>query len=140
LEVYRPKNSQEGKIVEVKVALAEWVQKEPRVASTKTPPVESGELSNELGFTVHVLTHELAARFNVEMKPGVLVIAVENGTPAARKGLKPGDVITSVNQQAVAAPQEFRDALKKADLKKGVTLNLISRDKTRSMVLKKGGD
>src|SRR5262249_17730219 len=98
LDVYRPQTNQEGKEVQVKVTVAEWVQKETPRATAKTG--DPGEWSNELGFTVHVLTHELAERFNVEMKPGVLIIAVDNGTPAARKGLRPGDIITSVNQQS----------------------------------------
>jgi serine protease Do len=125
--------------MQVKVALAEWVQKNPSLTSAKLGG-RAGELSNELGFTVHILTHELAARFNVEMKPGVLVIKVEEGTVAARKGLKPGDIVTSVNQQTVTSPEQFRDALKKADLKRGVALSLISGAKTRSLVLKKGGE
>ena len=125
--------------MEVNIAPEEWVQK-PLSTASATSPGRAGEWTNELGFTGHILTHDLAARFNVEMKRGVLVIAVENGSPASHKAIKPGDIITSVNQQAVTNPQQFRDALKQADLKKGVTLSLISREKTRSVVLKKSGD
>jgi S1-C subfamily serine protease len=70
----------------------------------------------------------------------VVVIAVDKSTPAARKGIKPGDVITSVNQQAIASPQQFRDALKNADLKKGVAVKLLSGSTTRVEVLQAGGD
>lgn len=93
-----------------------------------------------MGVTVHPLTRELAKQFGVDLTPGVVVIAVDQGTPAARKGIKPGDIITSVNHQAVASPQEFRDALKGADLKKGVAFKLLSGSATRVEVLKEGGD
>jgi len=42
------------------------------------------------------------------------------------KGLKPGDIITGLNQQTVTNTRQFRDALRKADLKKGVIVNFVS--------------
>jgi len=87
---------------------------------------------------VHGLTSELANQFGVGMTDGVILMAVENGSPADLKGLKPGDIITSVNQQAVANPKQFRDAIKKADLKKGVIINFISGSTARFEVLKQG--
>jgi S1-C subfamily serine protease len=65
---------------------------------------------------------------------------VEKGTPAARKGIKPGDIITSVNQQAVASAKQFRDAVKNADLKKGVKVELVSGSTARVEVLSEGGN
>jgi serine protease Do len=72
----------------------------------------------------------------VGLTQGVVVIGVDKGTPAARKGFKPGDIITAINQQAVASPKEFRDALKGADLKKGVSVKLLSGTAARVEVLK----
>ena len=78
----------------------------------------------------------MAKQFGVEMTDGVILMAVENGSPADLKGLKPGDIITSVNQQSVATPKQFREAVKKADLKKGVIINFISGNTARFEVLK----
>ena len=63
-------------------------------------------------------------------------MSVEKGTPADVKGLKAGDVITSLNQQAVNNPKQFRDVLHKADLKKGIIVNVVSGKTARFEVLK----
>jgi Do/DeqQ family serine protease len=42
---------------------------------------------------------------------GVLVVSVEGGSPAARAGLRDGDVVLSVNRQAVASVEDMRRLL-----------------------------
>jgi serine protease Do len=58
-----------------------------------------------LGVTVQELTPELAAYFGV--KDGLLVSAVQADSPAAKAGIKAGDVIGSVDGKAVAASDEL---------------------------------
>jgi serine protease Do len=134
LEVYRTDPTGHGKSIQVKVQPAEWVEPVSTLASAERGPGESTAAG--LGVTVHPLTRELAKQFGVGLTQGVVVIGVDKGTPAARKGFKPGDIITAVNQQAVASPKEFRDALKGADLKKGVSVKLLSGTAARVEVLK----
>ena len=62
--------------------------------------------------------------------PGVLVTAVEAGSPAAQRGLRPGDVITHVNRQRVRALPEAREIIESS---RSVVLQ-ISRD-NRSLLL-----
>lgn len=46
---------------------------------------------------------------------GVLVASIAPGSPAARSGLEPGDVIVAVNRQPVASLAELRRALRGVD-------------------------
>jgi serine protease Do len=77
-----------------------------------------------LGVNVQDLTPELAAYFGV--KDGLLVNGVQADTPAAKAGIKAGDVIGSVNGKAVGSPDELIKEL--ADKDGEVTIG-VTRDK-----------
>jgi serine protease Do len=130
LDVFR-----QGKNIQVKVSPAEWSEPAPAVAKASRSPAAKSD-SKSIGLTVQNLTSELADQFGVDLTEGVLVTSVEKGTPADRKGFKPGDIITSVNQQPVSTSKQFQDALQKADLKKGIIINLVSANTARFEILK----
>jgi serine protease Do len=77
-----------------------------------------------LGVTVEELTPELAVYFGV--KDGLLVNAVQAESPAAKAGIKAGDVIGSVNGKAVTSSSELVKEL--ADKDGEVTIG-VTRDK-----------
>jgi serine protease Do len=52
-------------------------------------------MRGRIGVQVQEMTDELAASFGLKELNGALVAAVEKGGPAARAGLKPGDVVLS---------------------------------------------
>ena len=79
-------------------------------------------------------------QFGVEKTEGVIVTEVEKGGEAERKGIKPGDIITEVNQKAVTTGKQFKDALKDANPKKGIIVNLISKGVSKFEVLKETGE
>ena len=79
-----------------------------------------------LGVGIEELTPQLAEYFGT--KDGVLVTSVEPDTPAAKAGLKAGDVITSVNGKAVSNGGELVEAVQSADDGADVTLGYV-RDK-----------
>ncbi|MCM3879586.1 MAG: PDZ domain-containing protein [Vicinamibacterales bacterium] len=68
-------------------------------------------LSNRgrLGVSVQDVTPELAEYFGV--KSGVLVVSVSPDSPAAKAGLKAGDVITAVDGKTVSSPGDLMRAL-----------------------------
>jgi membrane-associated protease RseP (regulator of RpoE activity) len=85
-----------------------------------------------LGVRVQDLSEELASYFGV--KSGVLVAGVEADAPAAKAGVKAGDVITAVNGQAITDPGELRREVAKVD--DGKTADLaVTRDK-KALTLK----
>lgn len=129
LKVYR-----KGGMAQVEVAPGEWPQEPAVVVSNRNEPAAGPP--PPLGVKVQSLTHELAARLGVAEGEGVLVASVEKNSPAARKGLRAGDVITSIDEQPTNNPKQFNAALKKADLRRGVLMNFISSSTPRFEVIK----
>lgn len=62
-----------------------------------------------LGIECESIGDQLAEYFGV--KQGVLVLSVEKDTPAAKAGLKAGDVITKIGERQVATPSEIISAV-----------------------------
>ena len=136
LDVYRSEGTAPGKMHKIKVSPDEWVQPLAAIVSNRSNSANERDFT-AFGVTIHSMNRSLANRFGLESTTnGVIIIAVEKDTPAARKGIKPGDIITSINHEAVATPTQFRDAVKKADLKRGVTLTLFRDETTRFETLK----
>jgi len=71
----------------------------------------------KLGLNVQDLTPELAEKFKIKDKKGVLVSKVESGSAAQEQGLREGDLIKEFNRQPVNSADEFKSAL--AQIKKG---------------------
>jgi serine protease Do len=95
--------------------------------------VPGGLSGRRLGVDVDPLTDQLAQYFGA--KEGVLVRSVADGSPAARSGLKAGDVITSINGQPVRSREDLVRALRDArddELKIGIV-----RDKKETTVTTK---
>jgi serine protease Do len=65
--------------------------------------------------------------------PGALVVAVEPGSPAARAGVEPGQVIVEVAGHAVRTAQETSAALRAARSQPPVGLRLRGPGKTSAV-------
>ena len=82
---------------------------------------------NPLGLKVSDLTPDLKRKFSLTADRGVVITQLDEEGPAFEVGLKPGTVITAVNQEPVTSVEEFQKRIAEADLKKGVML-FISQD------------
>jgi predicted metalloprotease with PDZ domain len=80
-----------------------------------------------LGMALADLNEDLAPYFSVKKGEGVLVFSVEEESPAAKAGIRGGDVIAGVNGVAVGTCSDVNDAL--AELEKGdkVSLDVLRR-------------
>jgi serine protease Do len=80
-----------------------------------------------LGIAVQPVTPALAERLGLPEKEGVLVQRVEDASPAAEAGVRPGDVIVEVNRQRVNTVDELKAAVEKRPKGKPVLL-MVRRD------------
>jgi serine protease Do len=93
-------------------------------AETAAEPSESpGEMADRFGFSVQDLTPELAERLKIPPGQGVIVSGVEEGGPAARAGVRAGDVIAEVNRERVRSVADFTRAL--GQMRRGNNLLLL---------------
>lgn len=60
-----------------------------------------------IGVQLQELTFDLATRLKLQEAKGALVAAVQRGGPADRAGIRPGDVILSVNDQAIESTADL---------------------------------
>jgi serine protease Do len=85
-----------------------------------------------LGVTLSALTDALKKQYTLaDDQKGVVVTAVTGGSPAAEKGLKPGDVIVEVGQTEVTNPE---------DVAKKVTEARNGGRKSVLLLVESGGD
>src|SRR6185295_820135 len=64
-----------------------------------------------LGVNIYSLTPDMAKSLNITNTQGVLVSQVTEGSAAQKAGIKPGDVITSINGQTIKSNSELRNAI-----------------------------
>ncbi|NQT11167.1 MAG: PDZ domain-containing protein, partial [Planctomycetes bacterium] len=92
----------------VPVNLAKWVSRQL---------MADGSVHRaQLGVMIQPLTHELAEQFGLEPRDGVLVADISADTPAAKAGLKPGDVIVDYDGQTVSSPRELQAAVERSEV------------------------
>ncbi len=83
-----------------------------------------------LGVSLQEVNQSLAEQFKVKVNQGVLISQVFPNTPAAKAGLKAGDVILEFDGKTIASPHELQGLVEMA--KPGATAPLtIIRDGTR---------
>jgi Do/DeqQ family serine protease len=100
----------QGREQQVKATLGEFTQE------AAAAPNDDGGANNtetgQLGISVEPLTPEMAAQLGLRSgTQGLVVTTVDPAGPAADSGLRQGDVIEQVNQQAVRSAADVKAAL-----------------------------
>jgi len=83
----------------------------PTEGETETA-VAGEDQAQQLGITVQELTDQLAERLGAQNVSGVVVSRVTPNSPADRKGIERGDIITSVNNKPVKSVRDYQAAVK----------------------------
>ncbi|MDR2161530.1 MAG: DegQ family serine endoprotease [Desulfovibrio sp.] len=88
---------------------------------------EGGAISDKLGLSLRPVTPDDARRLGLKSKDGILVSALDEKGPAARAGIRSGDVILAVNNVRVNTPAEFAKQAEAGAKQRGALLLHISR-------------
>ena len=107
--------------------------------ASREAPVPGTSVVSALGMKISGVTRaqqrELGLREDVR---GVVVVALDRGSPAAGQGIRPGTVITEVQNEAVDSPGGFVrriEALKAEGRRSAVLLVLAANGQTRLIAL-----
>ncbi|MBI3708792.1 MAG: DegQ family serine endoprotease [Proteobacteria bacterium] len=110
-----------GREITLDVKVGELEENEQQAGATQRggradPNTSGGQTPVEaLGMTLSPLTPELRERFEVpERTRGVIVTKVDDGSNAAERGMRPGDVIVEVAQEEVTTPGQVVAKVKDA--------------------------
>ena len=95
-----------------------------RKGQSRVFEVEIGELKEEekdfeqssakqrFGMKVEKVTPQLAKEFGLSETTGILIVQVDNNSPAAEAGLKPGDIILEIDQAPARNLDDFLEKTK----------------------------
>lgn len=133
----------EGNPKEFKFRLSPRVMEVPPLTMDQGNLYSDGDLLNNrdllwlangrrIGVSTVELTKQLADYFGIADGKGVLVTSVTEGGPAAKAGLRAGDVITAVDGEAIDSPGDISRAINRK--KEGdITLTVI-RNKSQQTI------
>jgi S1-C subfamily serine protease len=127
----------DGKPVKVAIKTTELPSE-----SAKPPPAPPTDARRRdkpekgIGLTVQPLNKVPVEQLELKDARGVFVSGAEFGGLADLAGLQHGDVITEINRQPIETVEQYNDALKKAELGKGL-LVFFNRQGTLSYALVK---
>jgi len=89
--------------------------------------------SNRLGVSVADLTAE--QKKTLELKGGVVIKEVQDG-PAAMIGLRPGDVISHLNNQAILSAKNFTEIAKELPKNRSVSMRVLRQGRASFITFK----
>lgn len=110
----------DGKRIDLEVVVGE-LQDETVVASKK-PDVEK-----DFGLIVQNITPEIARHLKLKDTRGVIVTEVEPNSPAYNADIREGDIIIKIGKKTIKNVNDFKEALKKANIKEGIVIFLRRR-------------
>jgi serine protease Do len=100
-------------------------------------PAEAVDDLSDLGFRAIPLDQDIAKRLDVKVGEGLLIAEVTPGSPAARAGLRPGQLLLSVDRRPVNDEAALRAALQEAEGTDALLLRIRDGRGARYVVLER---
>ncbi len=109
------------------------------VQAEEGPEVATEGENEQLGLSVEPLNESSAKRSRTTRTEGLVITEVSPQGLAAKAEIRPGDIIVSINGQEITTITQFKEALAKGDLKKGVRMVVESQGMERFAFLRQQG-
>jgi len=124
-----------GRMMNLQVIVGE-MQEEVQVSENNNKNEGNPVDINELGLLVSNITNDIKEKFNIPNNiEGVIVLNVESGSDASKKGILPGDIISEVSQFKIFTPLDLKSRLKdEINASRDFALLLINRKGTLSYI------
>ena len=92
------------------------------------------------GLIVQSVTRSISRYLDIPFVKGVIIVEVNQGSPADMTGLEPGDVILSVNGEDVNKPSDIRTVILENDFRSGdkVTLQIFRNGNYKKVKMRLG--
>ena len=126
----------DGQFQTLQVEIGELDESEAQVAAVDPTSPESTEELQALGMTLTGMNEEVRDRFEIgEQALGVVVTDVTIESPAAEKGIRPGDIIVEVADEEVTSPDQVVSKITQLrQAKRKIVLFLLERGGDRRYV------
>ncbi len=86
-----------------------------------------------MGLAPGAITPQIAEQLNLRDTTGVVVLSVSQGGPADDAGIRPGDIITSIGDDELSAPEDLLAALRQRDPGETVAVETRRGSDTRTV-------
>jgi len=125
----------QGEMRDLKIQIGTMPSDDVKLALANDNPSQNDE-TPKIGVYLAELTPEARQQFHINKDiNGVLVAGVQPGSPAAKAGIQPGNVISMVGQEAVKSPEDVISQVKHvASEKKSSVLLMVEHDGIQQFV------
>lgn len=119
----------DGKKMDLDVIVGE-LKDETFMASRKQ------DVEKDYGLVVQNITPEIARHMKLKDTKGVIVTDVQPGSPAHDADIRQGDVIIKIGKKTIKNINDFKDAMKRSNIKEGIVIFLRRDNMTMYTVLR----
>ena len=124
----------DGESIKIKLELGERPKSLNQVKIIPQPNQKKDQMEL-LGMTVEEINQENSRKFGIDIKRGIVIVAVESGSPAAANNLKPGMILQEVERQTIDDLQIFKKIVNELDTDKGILILISTKNGSRYIFL-----